>query len=96
MRKENIFLNATMLVEQLIKKELIYLEDFDNIIDEEEEVKEVMEYYFVSEWLYRQLKKEKEPVTEYLNQYIWGRCTTGQDNALDEVIQEIAIIYTSI
>lgn len=87
----NILMNGTLLVEELIREEFIEISDFSNTYDEEGEPREFMEYYFISEWLYKQLSYASKPVVRYLNYYIWARCTTGQKVAHDTVLQEIAL-----
>lgn len=46
---------------------------------------EVYEHWIVSEWAARFLKQEGEVVGEVCGLTIWGRCTTGQAIALDNV-----------
>lgn len=50
----------------------------------------VMEYYFVSEFLARQLSAKNEVILSTPGHSIWGRQTSGQSIYLDGVIQDIA------
>lgn len=58
-------------------------------IYKDEEFKPAMEYYLISESLFRELKKKKEAVTEFQNLYIWGRLGTGYSLTQEEVLIEI-------
>lgn len=55
----------------------------------ENEPQEIFEYWIVSDFLYRKLKEQGEPVLEWGNNCYWGRCTTGQAILLDYVISKI-------
>lgn len=57
--------------------------------DIESQGKEVFEWWIVSNYLYNKLKEKGEVVTEWGNNYYWGRCTTGQSILLDSVISSI-------
>ena len=70
----------------------------DNIEDEEcphcqeyieNEMKEIYEWWIVSEFLYRKLKEKGYCVLEWGNNYYWGRCCTGQAILLDYIISKI-------
>lgn len=50
---------------------------------------EAYEWYVVSDWLARQLKKRGEMVEEIFDLTIWGRCATGQAVYLDGIMIEI-------
>ena len=60
-------------------------------MEEDESMKEIYEYWLVDDYLLSKLKEHNEPVLEIDGLNIWGRCTTGQAIALDEVIRDIAI-----
>ena len=51
--------------------------------------KEIFEWWIVSSYLYNKLKEKGEVVTEWGNNFYWGRCTTGQGILLDGVISSI-------
>ena len=56
----------------------------------EQKAQEVYEWWFITEWLYEQLKAHGEPVINCRYGYLWGRGATGQAILLDGVIGEIA------
>lgn len=62
------------------------------IQDDEGLYPEIYEYWFVSTWLARKLKVHGEAIIDHhaFDMPVWGRTTTGQGIASDEVIQEIA------
>lgn len=62
--------------------------EFD--IDLEPGEHEVYEHWIVSEWFAGKLKQHGETTGELFGLTIWGRCTTGQAIAIDNVIQAIA------
>ena len=51
--------------------------------------KEIYEWWCVTEWLYEKLKELNEPVVQWENLNIWGRCCTGQAIALDNTMTEV-------
>jgi len=55
----------------------------------ESEPQEIYEWWIVSEYLYRKLREQNEPVLEWGNNHYWGRCCTGQAIILDDVISRI-------
>lgn len=66
----------------LCEKELEELPD-------ELEGQEILEWWIVTDYLYRKLKEKGEPVLEWGNNYYWGRTCSGQAILLDGVISEI-------
>jgi len=50
---------------------------------------EIYEWWFVSKWLFEQLRKAGEPVIDSDYGYLWGRTCTGQAIFLDSVIESI-------
>lgn len=60
-----------------------------DISDMESKPHEIYEWWIVSDYLFRKLKKYGEPVLEWGNNYYWGRTTTGQAISLDYVISQI-------
>lgn len=68
---------------EAIQDEIQALEDLQS------EPQEVYEWWAVTEYLFERLKAQGEPVLEYANMYIWGRCTTGQAILLDYSITKI-------
>lgn len=85
-----IIMLASSLVDDLLEKELISYDDYENYYDKDDEPQEIFEHWFVTEYLYRKLKELGEPVIDSNYGYIWGRTTTGQSIALDSVIETIA------
>ena len=59
------------------------------ILTEEPEYHEILEYWIVTPWLGEKLKAHGEPVYQRSNGWIWGRCCSGQAIFLDNVISEI-------
>lgn len=57
--------------------------------DAGEDCQEIFEWWFVSQWLYEQLREAGEPVIDSDYGYLWGRTCTGQAIALDNVIENI-------
>jgi len=64
-------------------------EYIQNIKDRGEDLKEIYEYWIVTEWFYNKLKEINEPVIEWGNLFIWGRTCTGQAILLDHTIDKI-------
>ena len=60
-------------------------------IPEDEDAKEIFEYWLVSGWFAEKLLEKNQPILQIDNLNIWGRCTTGQAIALDRVIRDIAV-----
>ena len=70
-------------------------EMFKNIYDEESDsYADILEYWFVSDWLGARLAEHGEPVIrDFYGFALWGRCCSGQSITLDAVIQDIAAEY---
>jgi len=87
-----VFMNATHLVEDLLKLKNpiggVAEINIGNYPPDDE--LEILEWWFVSEWLYGRLRRANETVMECLYGYLWGRVTFGQEIALDGVIIDIA------
>lgn len=64
-------------------------EYIQSVKDRGEDVNEIYEYWIVTEYLYRKLEEAGEPVIEWGDLNIWGRCCTGQAILLDSVISDI-------
>jgi hypothetical protein len=79
----NLYKTDNELLDEGFKAEEIENGDADNM-------KEIYEWWLVSDWLLDKLEAEGEPVlrTDYGDW--WGRTCTGQAIALDSVIQKIA------
>jgi len=54
-----------------------------------EDRQEIFEWWFVSQWLYEQLREADEPVIDSEYGYLWGRTCSGQAISLDGVIERI-------
>ena len=90
-RKE-VLCNASYLVQELMGQEK-YWEDLAELFGQEDEdgnVPEVFEYWIITPWLGEKLKAHGELVTDFFNQVIWGRQTSGQLIHEDAVIGSIA------
>lgn len=57
--------------------------------DAGEDYQEIFEWWFISRWLYEDLRKAGEPVIESDYGYLWGRTCTGQAIFMDSVIEYI-------
>ena len=62
-------------------------ENYDE--DDDSELRNPYEFYIVSDFFARQLKKHDQLVTDHFGFSIWGRETTGQHIILDYVFQLI-------
>lgn len=52
---------------------------------------EILEHWIVSDWLAKKLESKGELIEwNFYNLTIWGRTTSGQSIAMDNVIQEIS------
>ena len=86
----DVFLNQSLIVDDLLKKEIYYYEDIENLYDSESgELREIFEWWSVSTWLLEKLREEKEPVLRTVHGDYWGRSSTGQSICLDDVIERI-------
>lgn len=56
----------------------------------ESEPREIFEWWFVTGFMFTDLKNHGEPVIDSPYGKLWGRCTTGQAIAMDGVIETIA------
>jgi hypothetical protein len=57
---------------------------------EDTEMKEIFEWWLVSDWFAEQLEEKGQPILDAFDCKWWGRCTTGQAIYMDGVIREIA------
>lgn len=80
---ENLFMND----EEAIDAGFESLEEARN---SGQDIKEPLEWWFVTEYFYNKLKDKNEVVYNSDYGYLWGRTTSGQAILLDNVIQEIA------
>jgi len=103
-----VLMNCSMMVDRFMKQDLAFdnsasfselhfdcLEKLDYPEDEDEddpEIIEVFEHYFVSDWLARKLADIEAPVSmDVLGCYnIWGRTETGQSLTMDSALNEVA------
>jgi len=101
-----ILMNCSMMVDHFMKQDLAFdnsasfselhfdcLEKLDYSEDEDDsEIIEALEHYFVSDWLARKLADIEAPVsTDVLDCYnIWGRTETGQSLTMDSALNEVA------
>ena len=90
--EREIYMRANYIYDYISENDYATIDDWQNLIDDEsEDIKEIFEYYFVSNWLAQKLIDAGEPIldSEILDYPIWGRTCTGQAIILDGTIQEI-------
>ena len=63
--------------------------EFDNSIDEDGEVKDMMQFFIVSDWLARHLSINNACVTDFVGFTIWGRGEFGQSLTMDHDLKEV-------
>lgn len=89
----HILKNQTHLVNELLKHELphldICLDNILNLIDEDNDIKEVMEWWLVDHWLAEILNLHDEVDILGSTEAYWGRTTCGQSIIMDGIIQKI-------
>jgi hypothetical protein len=86
---EEIIENETTAPEELTEEEKQHI--IEEWRDSGNDIKEVLEWWLISEWLHDKLNEKLEPVfTPNDFNYFWGRTCSGQAICLDYVIQEIA------
>jgi hypothetical protein len=94
-----VYLNQSCLVEELLRKEIFDYLDIINCYEtkdeakenghEEPEAQEIYEWWAVSEWFAEKLQEQGEPVLRNDYGVWWGRTCTGQSIKLDHVINRI-------
>lgn len=57
--------------------------------DAGEDQQEIYEWWFVTKWLYEDLREAGEPVINSDYGYLWGRTCTGQAIYMDGIIEQI-------
>ena len=62
----------------------------EDIQDNGSDLKEVFQWFLVSEWLYNKLNEQLEPVCEFEGVYFWGRCGMNYSLEDEHCIIEIA------
>jgi hypothetical protein len=74
-----------------------YLE-FDFIVDENDEYKEIYQYFIISEWLYDRLDSIGGCIAQFKGLYIWGKTDFGQSMQMNHELKTIAknVIYNNI
>ena len=71
------------------KQNEYWFEDTENMIDDNDEFKEVFQWFIVSEYLAQKLSEINEPILTTSSHYLWGRTCYGQSIELDGTFQEI-------
>ena len=79
---ENLYKSKEELIDEGYSEEDIEKGNADDM-------KEIYEWWVVSDWLERKLKERGEPILTNDYGSWWGRCSTGQAIFLDYVIEEI-------
>ena len=64
--------------------------EFDNILDEDNEYKDIFQYFIISEWLYEELSEIGGCVAEFKGLYIWGKTDFGQGMDMNNELKTIA------
>ena len=83
------------LMEEILSKEIISIDDVENLYQDNEETgesepQEVLEWWIVSKWFYEKLKEQGEVVVSYDGfNHFWGRTCSGQAISMDSVIEHI-------
>jgi len=101
-----VLMNCSVIVDHFMKQGLAFdnsasfaelhfdcLEKLDYSEDEDDsEIIEALEHYFVSDWLARKLADIEAPVSvDVLGCYnIWGRTETGQSLTMDSALNAVA------
>ncbi len=78
--------NETMLVNDLLKKEIYHWEDLENLSAED---KEIYEWWSCNDWFIEKLLARGEPILRTDYKDYWGRTCTGQAISMDTVIKDI-------
>ena len=101
-----VLMNCSMMVDHFVRQDLAFdnsasftelhidcLGKLDYSEDEDDsEIIEALEHYFVSDWLARKLADIEAPVSmDVLGCYnVWGRTETGQSLTTDSALNEVA------
>lgn len=85
----DIYGNQTNLIQTMMIHELCVLEDVYNLYDMNNEIKDIFEWWAVSEQLADLLRHHHQPVLSNEFGVWWGRTCTGQSIILDGTIQKI-------
>ena len=64
--------------------------EFDNIVDENDEYKEIYQYFIISEWLYDRLDSIGGCIAQFKGLYIWGKTDFGQSMEMNHELKTIA------
>ena len=62
----------------------------EDIQDNGSDLKEPLQWFIVTKWLYDELNEQLEPVCEFEDVYFWGRCGCGYSLEDEYAIREIA------
>lgn len=76
-------------IEELLNLSPDLLWEVENLEEKNGRLKEVINWYRVSEFLYDDLREKGYPVLEFCNAYYWGRTTFGQLIYLDGIFEEL-------
>ena len=93
--EQEIYMRANRIFDYISANDYATIDDWQNLLieggDDWGDIKDIFEYYFISDWLAQKLIEAGEPIldSEILDYPIWGRTCTGQAIILDGTIQEI-------
>ena len=91
---KHILACQSYLVDELMSREVISIEDYINLYKSGEDMQEVFEHWLCSNWFIDRLKEQNEPILETDLETWWGRTCSGQAIYLDYNIQELAYQYS--
>jgi len=94
---ENFYMTDKEILDSIgsYDKDMSDQELIDEVRNNGEDLKEIFEWYLVSDWFLERLREISEPVIDNNYGEYWGRCGTGQAICLDYNIQELAFEYSS-
>ena len=86
-------INQTRLIDHLLKNQVEGFEtdNIENLYTEEDEFREILEWWEVTGWLAARLRMKGEPILSNDCGHWWGRCTSGQSVYMDSVIEDLAL-----
>jgi hypothetical protein len=93
MINQEILVNQTELIEELLRVGILDYEDITNGYDGDDEPVEIFEWWVITDWLNRRLEAFGEPILATDFGRWWGRTATGQSITVDTVIKEIHATY---
>ena len=91
--KNEIIVNQSSLIEDALKLDTslggICIDNIKNLVSQEGEYQEILEWWLITKWLAEKLESIGEPILETDYGFYWGRTCSGQAIILDGTIQRI-------